>query len=882
MTVLLLSLLVGGARAEPGDGLPALARSFFVEGSRRQQNGDWRGAALRFEKVVEMEPSYTPAWCRLGDVLAEDGRTDAARRAWEGGAFDPDCVESLGRAELDLALYDDALGHFETLSRLTSADPRVELLIGRALVGREDVDGAVAALDRFLARGTEPSDDLPELVEAIAAQLGDEPERALGVVDRAIEAQPELSERLQAVRDAFVVEVRAIEMMGAAPVSLDADQRRALEDARKAFGAGDTDRALALLEGLVDRATRNPDVWAALADVREATGDVTGAEYALLVAKTLAPQRPEIHARIGQLLAVHFGGRYDREALAAFERALEGNPDADLEWCRAELARRVGSFEVMRRALEAHEALRGDGRTARELCALPTDAAVLRADLDRPRAIPPVVPAVDPPEGVDPTAWLAVHRAQVHLDNDDDARALEEVGAALALEPELVKALNLQGHLLTKAGDHAGAVAVYEKSLAVEPDQGNVMAALSELLRTLGRDAEAREMRDRAAAARSPVARYLLAREAFDANRWWEARDRLDGYFEVASSGAIHGEATALRDEIDRRIRWFWAAVVVGSGALLATVVVLPTAVLLRRRAGHPLSALLARSPRAFREVARIVSAIRHEVLKHNVSALPGVADALEDGDPGPAIWAAERLFGKGGAVARFRRYVEELEELGRAHQVTLNLRHRDPVFAPLLAAMDRLQGLEKRLAAGTAKPAEVRAVSDALNQEGFRALGQLLDGVCVVRLTPGVFEEALEGVLSEPAFRTTPRPDWVLDGPEGLAVRIFRGDLHDILVNLLRNALEASIEAGADRLGVRLGLEEDDITGLERVEIRVCDDAPRRISTAMIRGRYIERGLGLAVDLTSRAGGSIHVEDEPGFSKAVVVRLPLSEGGST
>ena len=50
------------------------------------------------------------------------------------------------------------------------------------------------------------------------------------------------------------------------------------------------------------------------------------------------------------------------------------------------------------------------------------------------------------------------------------------------------------------------------------------------------------------------------------------------------------------------------------------------------------------------------------------------------------------------------------------------------------------------------------------------------------------------------------------------------------------------------------------------------------KISTAMIRGRYIERGLGLAVDLTSRAGGSIHVEDEPGWSKAVVVRLPREE----
>jgi len=38
------------------------------------------------------------------------------------------------------------------------------------------------------------------------------------------------------------------------------------------------------------------------------------------------------------------------------------------------------------------------------------------------------------------------------------------------------------------------------------------------------------------------------------------------------------------------------------------------------------------------------------------------------------------------------------------------------------------------------------------------------------------------------------------------------------------------------------------------------------------------QRGLGLTVDLISRNGGSIHVEDEPGWSKAVVIRLQRAE----
>ena len=62
---------------------------------------------------------------------------------------------------------------------------------------------------------------------------------------------------------------------------------------------------------------------------------------------------------------------------------------------------------------------------------------------------------------------------------------------------------------------------------------------------------------------------------------------------------------------------------------------------------------------------------------------------------------------------------------------------------------------------------------------------------------------------------------------------------------------------------------------------INVDDGEVLGVTTAageVIRSRYVERGLGLTVDLISRAGGSVHVEDEPGWTKAVVVRLPRAE----
>jgi len=41
-----------------------------------------------------------------------------------------------------------------------------------------------------------------------------------------------------------------------------------------------------------------------------------------------------------------------------------------------------------------------------------------------------------------------------------------------------------------------------------------------------------------------------------------------------------------------------------------------------------------------------------------------------------------------------------------------------------------------------------------------------------------------------------------------------------------------------------------------------------------MLRGRYVERGMGITADLLSRYDGAIAVEPEPGWQKAVVLRF--------
>jgi nitrogen-specific signal transduction histidine kinase len=81
--------------------------------------------------------------------------------------------------------------------------------------------------------------------------------------------------------------------------------------------------------------------------------------------------------------------------------------------------------------------------------------------------------------------------------------------------------------------------------------------------------------------------------------------------------------------------------------------------------------------------------------------------------------------------------------------------------------------------------------------------------------------------------------------------------------------------------VGVQMREDEDAVTGHHLVEVAVWDDAPGALTNAMIRGRYIGRGLGLAVDLVNRHGGAIRAEPREGEIKAVVVQFPAVEAAA-
>jgi signal transduction histidine kinase len=110
-----------------------------------------------------------------------------------------------------------------------------------------------------------------------------------------------------------------------------------------------------------------------------------------------------------------------------------------------------------------------------------------------------------------------------------------------------------------------------------------------------------------------------------------------------------------------------------------------------------------------------------------------------------------------------------------------------------------------------------------------------------------------------------------------------------EVMTNLLRNAIAATLAAdtrtpepepepgrGAPvQIGLRVGVEADAVTGLTQIAFAVCDRARGTLPEGALRSRYIEAGLGLTADLVARYEGSLDVQPEPGWSKAVVLRLP-------
>ena len=97
LAVVLSASVVSGQRADARDE----ARAYVEFGIKMAQSGHWREAVFRFERAVEIDPTYAKAFSNLAIGYENRGELEQARKAYEKAlALEPNNVQIRQNYEL--------------------------------------------------------------------------------------------------------------------------------------------------------------------------------------------------------------------------------------------------------------------------------------------------------------------------------------------------------------------------------------------------------------------------------------------------------------------------------------------------------------------------------------------------------------------------------------------------------------------------------------------------------------------------------------------------------------------------------------------------------------------------------------------------------------
>jgi tetratricopeptide (TPR) repeat protein len=908
--MLSLILLVGLGSAEAQDelveaGLSEVELTRFREGMTALDEGRYKDAQGRFWRVHLTNRGHPQTLEGLGRAYWGEGKLAEASKWFEQCAHLLDeCALASGQLANLAGDYAQAVDRLVRLEGELGADvqPEVHWALVEAYLGngqsQEALQSAIAfAHMDFGEEGwswrEEQSTHLASLIVALREDLDalrpweldvDGRWEALLSLLRALEEfelHESLVEELAAESLRIEVEQAARRRFGGIDVALTQAQQQQVGEAKRSLSARAWLEAEGQIARLLDQAPRSSEAWGLrgrLSENRTDKPDWVEAERAYRGAHKLAPNNPEWGRALVGLLTEAYGGRRDAEALPVLRNLVAQHPLPEFQLQLAELLRKLGDYSGAESAFRAYLLRWPNGEEAAKV-----RKAIAALDRALPGALASEIPLPKPAETVRQGAQWHYHLSVVYQGRSLRSEALSHAEVAVDLQSNWPLALNHLAGLLSEDTPRKALVRL-EESLALAPTQTRVRVQKIDLLFRLKQDASAEQaLRDLAVDAPEYHFRLAVLEEARTQRD--AAQKALESYFDLYTGERFRADALDLQASIvpqSGRTRWIQLALgmalLFGLGALVWAR--------RRKKTGISLHEFLQEEPRCYHDLARVLSGMRHEVLKHNTTLLPSVAEALERGDRGPALDASGILIGGQGApgvIALWERYVSELESIGQAHGRRLNLRHTDPQIGPMCQAFRALQQLAPQLHKG--KPGQlvpqIRAISHAVNEVGYAELGKLLHEVCVLEVDQALLEAAWRRVSREPGLVGRGLSEPLLSLECRVQVRAFREDLVDILANLLRNACDAVLEESSEgecRVGIRVLEEMDPVTGLSWVAIRVLDNAARPFSNEMLKGRNIGRGVGLAMDLAKRSQGSLKVEEEEGWSKAVVLRLAVAE----
>lgn len=217
----------------------------------------------------------------------------------------------------------------------------------------------------------------------------------------------------------------------------------------------------------------------------------------------------------------------------------------------------------------------------------------------------------------------------------------------------------------------------------------------------------------------------------------------------------------------------------------------------------------------------------------------------------------------------------------------------------PLTAIASYAQACEWLLARGDADPAELRDALRQITAQGLRA------GEIVHRLRELVRAPDAERVLTDvnrlleelkPLALSDAKLHYVrlhLElAPNLEQVELNRGEIRQVVLNLVRNAIEALAHVPPERrdLVLRTAADADKTSEISAIEISVSDSGPgvppalqERLFTPFFTTKPGGAGLGLAIarSIGESHGGTLRYRPEGAGGACFVLRLPHAQGGA-
>ncbi|MBN2804630.1 MAG: tetratricopeptide repeat protein [Deltaproteobacteria bacterium] len=635
------------------------------------------------------------------------------------------------------------------------------------------------------------------------------------------------------------------------------------------------------------------------------------AELYFLRALAIKQDYPEVYVRLSKLYLTDSDNREKNISTAVIflQRALKLRPEwSELELELAVALRLKGDVLDALLHVKKYLLLQKDNSTKRAAALrLKSSLEMLLSPLELAKLSSGEDELFSAKEKMSPEVVIIIQKAMTHLKNGSLNEAMVTLESVKGddLNSSII---NLKARIMLGAGKTVKALNLLKESLALKEEQPEVHEQIAITLLSLNKKRLAKLHFKRAYELGEPDAEFQLIKidykkqspsilyPVFDLRQiatLIDLKNRLKNFINNNPQSLYISDAERYYKILQKRILNVWYLIF----SIGFIIIILSVVITKKVYGGYGLAYLIKRFPESGIEVQRILSAVRHEVLKHNTMMLTGLVEALESGDDASelASYVAKRiaLDKSGGVSSRLRHYVLMLNRIGDANKIRLNLKRKDPALAPLIEGMNiaaknsddlvRIKKLGKRRQRKVLQ--NIKRASILLNVEGYEAVRELLDNLRVLKIDKKRLKNIFKRCVTEPSFAglnvTLSELIFEKDIKE-IMLALPAAVFEDIITNLIRNAVQSSqIYNETDfeiSIGLEINLEIDGITGIERVLISVKDKSKRELTAQMLKGRYIEEGLGLTADLITMYDGSIDVVKlELPFEKAVVVKLPMA-----